>query len=62
MDEEVTISKDKLNVLRRSLKDALDFIESIGVSDFQGPKDREEKTPDLTPKEQRINKYLNQLK
>lgn len=53
MSELITIEKEKLNDLRRSLNEALKFIEGLGV--------REQETPEPSKRKQRINKYLKKL-
>lgn len=61
MKNQVSISKDNLNVLREMFKSAIQVIDRLGVD---GSSTRERSTPTPTPKEtrtQKINRYIKMI-
>lgn len=56
MSNQVLIDIEKLNVLRRSLEDALEFIQGLEARELTAPKQ-----PKKITKKERVNKYLDSI-
>lgn len=53
MSEMISIPREELECLRRHVKEASRLLHALGV--------QEPKTPELSPREQRISKYTKKL-